>query len=71
MCIRDRLAVRIDGRIARAGEGAARRNRFGEAHQRDPERARRQLLDQRKVRRRERREALWNQACLLYTSRCV
>ena len=58
----DQLAIGIDGRIARAGKGATRRNRFGEAHQRDPERARHQLLDQRKIRHRERRESLRDQA---------
>ena len=36
----DQLAIRFDRRIVRPGEGAARRDRLGEAHQRDPERAR-------------------------------
>ena len=49
-------------RIAGADEGATRRDRFGEAHQRDPERARHQLLDQREIGQRERRETLRNQA---------
>ena len=36
-------------RIARTGEGAPRRDRFGEAHQRDAQRAGHQLLDQRQI----------------------
>ena len=50
---RDQLAIRIDGRIFRTGKGATRRDRFGEAHQRDPQRAGHQLLDQRGIGHRE------------------
>ena len=58
----DQLAVGVDRRVGRARKGATRRDRLGEAHQRDAERARHQLLDQREVGQRERREALRNQA---------
>ena len=54
----DQFAVGIDRRIARTREGAPGRDGFGEAHQRDAQRARHQLLDQRQIRQRERREAL-------------
>ena len=59
---RDQLAVRVDRRIFRPREGAARRDRLGEAHERDPERARREVRDQGGIRQRERRESLRNQA---------
>jgi hypothetical protein len=58
----DKLAVRIDRRVGRSRKGAARRDGLGEAHQRNAERARHQLLDQREVGHRERREALRDQA---------
>ena len=50
------------GGSSRAGKGATHRDRFGETHQRHPERPRHQLLDQRKIRQRERRESLRDQA---------
>ena len=53
--------ARIGGSPGR-GEGAPRRDRLGEAHQRDAERARQQRFDQREVRQRERRQSLRNQA---------
>jgi len=39
--------------MAGPGKGATRRDRFGEAHQRDPERSGCQLLDQREIRQRQ------------------
>ena len=49
----DQLAIRIDRRISRAGKGATHRDRFGETHQRDPQRAGHQLADQRGIGHRE------------------
>ena len=46
----DQFAIRVDRRVVGAGKRASRGDRFGEAHERDPERARQQLHDQRGIR---------------------